>query len=85
MNGEARAVALEISEAFDKRTGPFHILKGYGVPGRSFDFIQSFLTTRVMKIVLNGHSSIYFHINAGLSHGFILRPTLFILFSSTIS
>lgn len=53
-NGEARAIALVISKAFDKdwHTGILHKLRAYCITGRLFELIQSFLSNREMKIFL---------------------------------
>ena len=80
--GESRAIALDISKAFDKvwHAGLLHKLKSYGVSGVAFNLIESFLTDRKIKVVLDGQSSRYYSINAGVPQGSILGPTLFLIF-----
>ncbi|CAE1168972.1 unnamed protein product [Acanthosepion pharaonis] len=81
-NEEARAVALDISKAFDRVSyvGLLRKLQGYGIPGRLFDLIQSFLSNRELKVVLNGFSSSSYPTNAGVPQGSILGPTLFLIY-----
>ena len=51
-----RAVALDISKAFDKvwHAGLLHELKSYGISGQIFGLICSFLSNRRLRVVLNG-------------------------------
>ena len=79
---DARAIALDISKAFDKvwHKGLLHKIASYGITGRVFSVIQSFLTGRTMKVVVNGQSSGIHDINAGVPQGSVLGPTLFLLF-----
>ena len=44
-SGATRAVALDISKAFDRiwPVGVFHKFNSYGISGQIFDFISSFL------------------------------------------
>ena len=58
-SGAAQAVALDISNAFDKvsHAGLFHKLKSYRVSGQIFCLILSFLTNKQFQNVLNGKSS----------------------------
>ena len=81
-SGETRAIALDISKAFDKvwHAGLLHKLKSYGVSGSLFSIIKSFLTGRKIKIVLDGRSSSLYSINAGVPQGSILGPILFLIF-----
>ena len=82
ISGEARAVALDISKAFDKvwHAGLLRKLRAYGVTGSMFDIISSFLDDRKIKVVLDGQSSSCYSINAGVPQGSVLGPTLFLLF-----
>ena len=47
-SGTTRAVALDISKAFDEvwQAGLLHKLKFYGILGQVFDLISSFLSNR---------------------------------------
>ena len=80
--GETRAIALDISKAFDKvwHAGLLHKLKAYGVDGSILSIIESFLLDRALKVVLDGHSSPLYNINAGVPQGSVLGPTLFLVF-----
>ena len=79
---ETRAVALDISKAFDKvwHAGLLHKLKAYGVSGPVFDILKSFLSSRRLRVVLDGQSSDFFDVNAGVPQGSVLGPTLFLIF-----
>ena len=48
VHGATRAVALDISKAFDRvwHSGLLHKRKSYGVSGQIFGFIPSFLSNR---------------------------------------
>jgi len=80
--GVARAIALDISKAFDRvwHAGLLHKLSAYGVRGRVLNIIRSFLQNRNLKVVLDGQSSSTFAINAGVPQGSILGPILFLVF-----
>ena len=57
-SGATRAVALDISKAFDRvwHAGLFHKLKSYGISGQIFGLISSFLCNRRLQVVLDGKS-----------------------------
>ena len=76
-----RAVALNISKAFDRvwDAGLLHKLKSYGISGQIFGLISSFLSNRWLRVVLDGKSSQEYPVNAGVPEGSILGPTLFLL------
>ena len=81
-SGATRAVALDISKAFDRvwHADLFHKLNSYGFSGQIFGLISSFLSNRRLRVVLDEKSSQENPVNAGIPQGSILGPTLFLLY-----
>ena len=81
-SGATRAVALDISKAFDRvwHAGLLHKLKSYGISGQIFGLVSSFLSNRRLLVVLDGKSSQEHPVNAGAPQGSILGPALFLLY-----
>ena len=79
-SGATRAVALDVSKAFDRvwHAGPLHKLKSYGISGQIFGLISSFLSNRRLRVVLDGKSSQEYPVNARVPQGSILGPKLFL-------
>lgn len=80
--GESRAVALDISKAFDRvwHDGLLCKLTAYGLPPTLLRWLSSFLKERSIRVGIDGHFSEKFKINAGVPQGCILSPTLFLLY-----
>ena len=80
-SGSTRAVALDISKAFDRvwHAGLLHKLNSYGISGHIFSLISSFLSNKQLQVVLDGNSSQEYPVNVGVPQGSILGPTLFLL------
>ena len=81
-SGATRAVALDISKAFDRvwHAGLLHKRKSYGISGQIFGLISSFLSNRLLQVVLDGKFSQEYLVNVGVPQGSILGPTLFLLY-----
>ena len=81
-SGATRAVALDISKAFDRvwHAGLLHKLKFYGISGQIFGLIFYFLSNRRLRVVLDWKSSQEYPVNTGVPRGSIIGPTLFLLY-----
>ena len=85
-SGAIRAVALNISKAFDRvwHAGLLHKLKSCGISGQIFGLISSFLSNRRFWEVLDGNSAQEYPLNAGIPQGSILVPAVFLLYSNDL-
>ena len=80
-SGATRAVALDVSKAFNRvwHAGLLQKLKSYGILGQIFALISSFVSNR-QRVVLDGKSLQEYPVNAGVLQGSILGPTHFLLY-----
>ena len=68
-SGATRAVALDVSKAFDRvwHADISYKLKCYGISGQIFGLISSFLSNRPLRVVLDGKFSQEYPVNSEIS------------------
>ena len=78
---ETRAVFLDISKAFDKvwHEGLVFKIKSYGISGPLLALIVSYLSNQ-QHVVLNGKTSVWSYISAGVPQGSVLGPLFFLVY-----
>ena len=76
---DVRGFFPDLPKAFDRvwHDGFMYKLKTSGICGNYYRLIHSFLSDRHQRAVLNGQSSDWSHIKAGVPQGSILGPLLF--------
>ena len=81
-SGATPAVALDISKAFGRvwQAGLLQKLKSCGISCQIFGPISSFLSNRRLQVVRDGKSSQEYPVNTEVPQGFVLGPTLLMLY-----
>ena len=79
---EVRGVFLDLSKAFDKvwHDGLLDKLRCMGICGEYLGLIDSFLSDRFQRVLLNGQNSKWLQIKAGVPQGSVLVPLLFLVY-----
>ena len=80
---ETWAVFLDISKAFDKvwhGTSLTYKLESIRISGNLLNLMESFLSERCQRVLLNGQSSEWASIKTGVPQGSILGPLLFLVY-----
>jgi len=80
--GEACAVALDISKAFDRVWHSALVSKcqAFGLGNYFCRWIENFLQGRSIQVLVDGFTSSLYTINAGVPQGCVLSSTLFLIF-----
>ena len=84
---EVRGVFLDISKAFDRVWyKSLYKLKCIGINGNFLKFVESFLSNRYQRVVLNGQESSWADIKIGAPQGsMVLGPLFFLIYISDLS
>ena len=79
---EVRGIFLEISKAFDRvwHEGLIYKIQSTGISGTPLKLIKSFLSGRFQHVLLNGQTSSWSPILAGVPQGSILGPLIFLIY-----
>ena len=79
---EVRDVFLDLSKAFDKvwDDGLIYKLKSLGISGSLLKSIQNYLDNWFQRVLLNGQTSEWKPVKAGVPQGSILGPLFFYLY-----
>ena len=85
--GQTDIIFLDFSKSFHKISHKFLLSKlhYYGIGNHTHSWIGAFLSNRSQATVVNGVHSSYVEVTSGASHGSVLGPMLFLLYTNDIN
>ena len=83
---EVRVVFLDTSKAFDRvwHWGLLHKLHSVDISGHLLKWFENYLSDRQQRVFINGKTSSYLNVPAGVLQGSILGPLLFLVYNNDI-
>ena len=82
-----RAVFLDLSKAFDRvwHAVLLYKLESNGISGNLLKIIRSFLAHRQQRVTLNGQSSEWREVSAGVPQGLVLGLFFFLIYINDLT